>query len=776
MARSTSIIEAIDRLRQGMLLWKIRDKGVRSLKPFPRHYKLDMADLRITYLPNKNMTAKSCTAGGPGASAWIDLCDIAEVRIGHSTDTFNKLVKQVNEGLPKLDGINCARDFCFSIIFKDDTPPLDLVAHDSADRDIWVDVVSHLVVTMKSLGQQKEYEIYLRKQFKDADANSSGCLSFNECIKVLGQLNIKMEKEQLKKLFKEANFITDYNEDSLNEAEFVAFYYSLLKRPEVEEVFIKYATNTVAASGPKMTVSDLMDFFTKEQKNPYSSAECHRLIEAFEPMKDKTSLSIEGFTHFMMFSDCQDILDQSKTKLVYQNMDQPLSHYWIASSHNTYLLGNQVTGESSVDAYIRVLKEGCRCVELDCWDGDEGEPIIYHGWTLTSKILFKDVIKDAIKEYAFYCTDYPLILSIENHCSLEQQDIMADNMREILGDLLYTDPPDDEKTQMPSPEFLKGKILVKAKRLPPGKGPEDELEEEDETDGVDDLDEKKKEKPKKISQKLSDCVNYIHAVHFHGFSDQDSKYYHMSSFGESKAFKFIEDPETSLDFVKYNCRQISRIYPGAKRQDSSNLKVVPPWNAGCQIVALNYQTEDKQNFLNRARFSDNAGCGYVLKPDFLRDNSIAYSPNSPSELDVEKYPSWKIQVKIISGQHIPKAEGSDDIIDPYVKLRLRGHPDDEVNSEGDKINKGKTKHLKNNGFNPVWNEMFVFESKVPSLAFLEFKVKDHCKSGTDEDIAMFSAPLSLIKEGYRRAPLKDYSGKLLTPASVMVHIQIERPL
>ena len=159
---------------------------------------------------------------------------------------------------------------------------------------------------------------------------------------------------------------------------------------------------------------------------------------------------------------------------------------------------------------------------------------------------------------------------------------------------------------MPSPEDLKRKVLIKAKRLPPGKDEtfEDEDEEEDDQDDLDEERRQKLSKVKfssnamlfmylppcikipylfqKISQKLSDCVNYIEAVHFHGF-EEEGQFYQMSSFGESKAEKIIEDPENSKKFVKYNCRQISRIYPGAKRQDSSNLNIIPFFNAGCQI-------------------------------------------------------------------------------------------------------------------------------------------------------------------------------------------------
>ena len=72
---------------------------------------------------------------------------------------------------------------------------------------------------------------------------------------------------------------------------------------------------------------------------------------------------------------------------------------------------------------------------VDCWDGPDGKPLIYHGRTLTTRIHFEDVVH-CIKEHAFATSQYPVILSIENHCSVKQQKFMATCLEDILGGMM----------------------------------------------------------------------------------------------------------------------------------------------------------------------------------------------------------------------------------------------------------------------------------------------------------------------------------------------------
>lgn len=149
-------------------------------------------------------------------------------------------------------------------------------------------------------------------------------------------------------------------------------------------------------------------------------------------------LTKDGFIRYLMSDENAPVfLDRLD---YYMDMDQPLSHYYINSSHNTYLSGRQFGGKSSVEMYRQTLLAGCRCVELDCWDGkgEDEEPIITHGMAMCTDILFKDVIY-AIRDCAFVTSDYPVILSFENHCSRAQQYKLAKYCDEIFGDLLLSE-------------------------------------------------------------------------------------------------------------------------------------------------------------------------------------------------------------------------------------------------------------------------------------------------------------------------------------------------
>jgi len=152
-----------------------------------------------------------------------------------------------------------------------------------------------------------------------------------------------------------------------------------------------------------------------------------------------------------------------------KDWSHPFNEYFISSSHNTYLTGHQLYGTSTTEGYQNVLVRGCRCIEIDVWDGDEGEPEVFHGYTLTKEIRFKDVCK-AIEKYAFSdiegeryggAGEGPVIISLECHAGIEQQIKMVNIMDEVWGDLLVKDIEPEDVEALPSPDALRRKILVK---------------------------------------------------------------------------------------------------------------------------------------------------------------------------------------------------------------------------------------------------------------------------------------------------------------------------
>jgi len=144
---------------------------------------------------------------------------------------------------------------------------------------------------------------------------------------------------------------------------------------------------------------------------------------------------------------------------------QPLTHYWTACSHNSYIVGDQLTGLSSDDMYRRQLLQGFRNVEIDCWDGSiSGRPVVTHGRTFCTLKPFSAVAK-ALAECAFVTSELPVVLNLEMHCSPKQQRDLAASMIEHLEKLLITHVEITEAAgkKSLSPFDLKRRILAKGK-------------------------------------------------------------------------------------------------------------------------------------------------------------------------------------------------------------------------------------------------------------------------------------------------------------------------
>ncbi|OUC45102.1 Phosphatidylinositol-specific phospholipase C, X domain protein [Trichinella nativa] len=620
--------------------------------------------------------------------------------------------------------------------------------------------------------------------------------------------------------------------DNLNKERFFLFYTCLTCRREVDEVFSNICAEVKGnlTSQDEQVMSTLNDrefcaFLNKHQRDPrlnellfppFTLENARTLIEKYEIKKNLKSvrrLSFMGFLHFLL---SEDSLPCSEDCLVVQEkqMNEPLAHYMINSSHNTYL-----TAKCSAEMYRQVLISGCRCVELDIWDRKNGDPVITHGpplVTMVPEIPIRDVL-EAIADSAFKTSLYPVILSLEIRCSLKNQQKVAEICKEIFGDRLLMEPLSSNKIEagvpLPSPNALQGKILIKCRRsVADGKGSigrrskanvssvdrdfilsastltlnkignlsrtqlsvdddkstesavsntesiSDDEESEDYTFGTG--------KPKKnleVSEELSALVNYMKATKFKSFEDSASRNFsnEVTSFSEVKGYEMMQKDVTS--FINYNKHRCTRIYPRGNRMNSSNYAPQIFWSVGCQLVALNFQTLDTPPMqINLGKFEMNGRSGYLLKPKCMREFGKTFDPLE--EGAIENVVTNSVTIQIISGQLLSLSK-----INTFVEVEMCGIPSDCVRK------RYRTKLVENNGINPVYldadTKPFEFQKVIlPEAASVRFVVFEYSNRATFLGHSMI--PVVGLRPGYRHIGLKSAMNKPLSMATLFVHIKV----
>jgi len=703
------------------------------------------------------------------------------------------------------------------------------------------------------------------------------CFTLEDATWLCARLEINCSNSAVKTHFMRSD---NRNTGCLDYTQYKDFVNSFKERKDIQHLF----TNISCGTDNDVRLDDFFTFLINDQKINVDKDRPHweSVFEKFSRLPHKPSLpdavpvprertmNMQGFQNFLT-SNYNSPVPVSKDE---PTLNRPLNEYFISSSHNTYLLGRQVAGASSVEGYIAALIEGCRCIEIDCWDGDAGRPMVTHGRTMTTKVAFEDCVS-TIAKYAFHSSSYPLIVSLEVHCSSEQQRAMVDIMLKYWKGTVVEELLTNDAQTLPSPDELKNRILVKVKvaeesepaslqpdmtngrsrarslgsaftrtasvdKLPSTgtplvlsptlMSPSDtnlsqiatprgsmtstliytppSTSSDDSDDVLSPTSEKpRKSKSSKIVPELGRLGVYVQGIKYGGFQAPEAKSFnHIYSFSENTFDSLCTKSSGSKSLLEaHNLRHLMRVYPSAKRITSGNFDPMDPWRRGVQMVALNWQTYDVHQQINKAMFA--AGTdrfGYVLKPDDLRPaKHLPITDTLPAAME-KKDKKGKVfigfTVDIKSAQRLPRPrpQTGHTAMNPYIEMEMycaeekargiaKGHGGADASAPnglsgiGSPLRK-RTKISEGNGFDPIWNEpvRMTVETRYPSLIFVRFTVwnsYDGHSTGTDRAfLGTFTAKLSSLQQGYRHLPLFTAHGEQFRDAKLFVKIIKETPI
>lgn len=788
-----------------------------------------------------------------------DFCidDIKSIRLG--VDVENLWFEIV--------GTEVDLERCFTINYAPSesskaTKSLNLVAPSRDLCQLWVktlealskhreELMSEMTGAERKSVLRTHWESELEKQNMQGENRTQEGLGLTSVARLCRKLHIHCPKSVIEDAFKVADA---RGIGLLNFEEFRAFVARLRSRVDLRPLFNQLREPRIEG----ISKASFLDFLRNEQGIDIASARGY-WEDRFDDLASKSVFSsfgadaglyvdFAGFISFILSKDCH-VYSTGPDKLKLRpNHDRPLNEYFISSSHNTYLVGWQVNGTSSLEAYMTALRRGCRSVEIDCWDGENGEPRVTHGFTNTTSVAFVDVIR-VINRCAFEASPYPVTLSLEVHCNPSQQQRMVEIMKEHIesSKLVLMTLPQHERS-LPSPEELKYKILVKVKATnahptsamptelqtsrhrstsspvrrptpmhsnssqqfpypsgspymmsPPDStySPTDHsispTSDEDESDAS--LTAKataKNTAARKTSKITSDLAAL--GVYLQGYSFGNpthlgfQQFNHIFSINENAAAALSKNQETKTPFEKHNTSFMCRVYPKNVRLNSSNFDPNTFWRRGVQMVALNWQTYDIHMQMNQAMFAaGNDASGYVLKPHYLRD-PLRFGDDLEARAKLPRH-RISFSVKVISAQQLPllSSLGKGKPISPFVEVQMfsaedkaRGIAYGQGGEDASRTNgyhgigvplTRRTKTVPDNGFNPQFNDVInlSLDTKYPELVFVRFVVSQSSKN-SGKELAVFTAKLDSLQQGYRHLPLYNSRGEELIFSTLFCQI------
>lgn len=689
----------------------------------------------------------------------------------------------------------------FSIIFRG-AHTVDLMAVSLQVRNEICDTLDRLLLAYQRGKVRVAHDVQLlRYVWLNVDHKKVGYINMTQIAKVLQEINLDMKQRDLQATYEKFGKVIGLDRAQRRRGltfEQSATFLHKLKRDSwmvkpVTVIWNEIFGEVMNNGKPRLTVSDrtfLERFLHGDQGQMNATMlDVRKLFRRIHDMEiahttsaaetsDLNRINKDQFEAYLLTAE-NEAFDPEKERFNPKDMDQPLSEYWINSSHNTYLIGDQYTSHSSVEMYSNALYRGCRCLELDIWDGSKTNdgtpiPVVWHGHTMTTKIRFVDIIKTIKVFLNFHPDTFPIILSFENHCSIPYQEVMAEMLERILGDSLYVPTEASLYGPLPSPNQLRGMVVIKGRR--PDGTEADAYDTDDDSDDEGgptsstglttevELEAQRAQREKVTRHGVSPELARLSLFHGHKLKSWEASTraptYHMHSFSENKVRSRCRHKEAK-SWIIYNQTHMSRTYPAGSRVDSSNYNPLLAWSLGCQMVALNFQTQDAFLRLNDGRFRENGNCGYVLKPTALLLKEDYDEPDDPVPLSI----------RVLSGSCIPKAKGArtGDCIDPYIKVAVF----DVKNGEKETITTFPTSVAPANGFFPIWSqEKFSFLVENWSVAMLQLTVLDRNR---DDFIASSSIPLSCLRRGIRSVKLYDATNTrsgAFDFASLLLHINI----